>query len=296
MPELSVIFVNYNGGTMIIDAIRSVVATVSGIAYEIIVADNASSDGSPEIIKNTFGERVFMVEMGRNAGFAAANNAGLKKATGDYILFLNPDTIVLDGALQTMIEYLNTHPDVGACGGNLYSQDLQPQFSYWTLLPGVRMEWSGLFSDVFLRCKHKGSHEHNFTGQPKDVAYIMGADLMVRRELIERVGKMDEDFFLFYEETELCYRIRRAGYRIVNVPDAHIIHLEGKTIDSMGIRHEQMMQSRAIYLSKCSSRMEHWMANAVLALSSALRVIAFALAGNKEKVRYWKFTLQHIRP
>lgn len=296
MPELSVIFVNYNGGTMIIDAIRSVVATVSGIAYEIIVADNASSDGSPEIIKNTFGERVFMVEMGRNAGFAAANNAGLEKATGDYILFLNPDTIVLDGALQTMIDYLNTHPDVGACGGNLYSQDLQPQFSYWTLLPGVRMEWNGLFSDRFLRCKHHGSHEHNFTGQPKDVAYIMGADLMVRRELIERVGKMDEDFFLFYEETELCYRIRRAGYRIVNVPDAHIIHLEGKTIDTMGIRHEQMMQSRAIYLSKCCSRMEHWMANAVLALSSALRVIAFALAGNKEKVRYWKFTLQHIRP
>lgn len=292
--DISIVIVNYNSGMMIIDAIQSVVATAVGLKYEIIVVDNNSSDGSPEEVKKTLGKSVSVVEIGRNAGFAAANNAGLEKASGKYILFLNPDTMVLDGALQTMLRYMETHPDVGACGGNLYDRDMQPQFSYWTLLPGVRMELNGLFSDWFLHRRHKGSHEHNYTDRPKEVAYIMGADLMVRREVLEQVGKMDEEFFLFYEETELCYRIRKAGYRIVNVPEARIIHLEGKTIDTMGIRREQMMRSRAIYLRKCCSSFERIVANAILTISCLIRIGGFGLSGNREKVRFWKSTLQQL--
>ena len=294
MSALSVILVNYNGGSMIIDAIRSVIDTTVGMDIQIIVADNASSDGSLIAIKDSFGDRVLVVEMGRNAGFAAANNAGIRKASSDFILFLNPDTIVLEGAIQSMLDYLHTHPEAGACGGNLYSRMMQPQFSYWTLLPGARMEWNGLFSDIFLHRKHKGSYEHNFTGQSKEVAYVMGADLMVRKAVIDQVGMMDEDFFLFYEETELCYRIRKAGYRIVNVPDARIIHLEGETIDAMGVRREQMMRSRAIYLRKCCSLMERITANTILTISCMVRLVWFGLRGNKEKVQFWSYTLHHI--
>ena len=292
--QLSVIIVNYNGGTIIMDAIRSVISTAFGVEHEIIVVDNNSSDGSPAAIKQAFGAKLTIVEMGRNAGFAAANNAGLEKASGKYILFLNPDTIVLDGALQTLMDYMETHPEAGACGGNLYTRDMQPQFSYWMLFPGVKMEWSGLFSDVFLRWKHHGSHEHNYTENPKRVAYIMGADLMVRRDVIAQVGKMDEDFFLFYEETELCYRIHKAGYEIVNIPQARIIHLEGQTIDKMNIRREQMMRSRAIYLRKCCAPWERILANAILAISSSFRSLWFAITGNKEKKQFWKYTLLHI--
>lgn len=292
--DISIIIVNYNGGEKINDAIHSVFATSDKTEVEVIVVDNSSTDGSPEAIIKTFGGRITLVEMGRNAGFAAANNAGLAKASGRYILFLNPDTIVLNGALQTMMAYMETHPDTGACGGNLYSMDMQPRFSYWTLLPGVRMEWSGLFSDKFLHRKHKGSHEHNYTGKPKEVAYIMGADLMVRKTMLEEVGKMDEAFFLFYEETELCYRIRRAGYKIVNVPDAHIIHLEGETIDAQGVRREHMMRSRAIYLRKCCSPIERITANIILAIGCLIRIVWFSLTNNREKVRFWMYTLQHI--
>lgn len=292
--DISIIIVNYNGGEKINDTIHSVLTTSEKTEVEVIVVDNASTDGSPEAIIKTFGGRITLVEMGRNAGFAAANNVGLAKASGTYILFLNPDTIVLNGALQTMMAYMETHPDVGACGGNLYSMDMQSRFSYWTLLPGVRMEWSGLFSDKFLHRKHKGSHEHNYTGKPKEVAYIMGADLMVRKEVIDQVGPMDEDFFLFYEETELCYRIHKAGYKVVNVPDAKIIHLEGKTIDTIGIRREQMMRSRSIYLNKCCSPVERGAANTVLAISCLIRIMLFGLSGNKQKVNFWKYTLQHI--
>lgn len=292
--QLSVIIVNYNGGTMVMDTIRSVVATASDIDYEMIVVDNNSSDGSPAEIKKTFGERITILEMGKNAGFASANNTGISKASGKYVLFLNPDTIVLEGALPTLLSYMENHPETGACGGNLYSRDMQPRFSYWTLLPGVRFEWSGLFSDRFLRRKHAGSHEHNYTGQPKEVAYVMGADLMVRQEVLAQVGKMDEDFFLFYEETELCYRIRKAGYRIVSVPDAHIIHLEGQTIDAIGIRREQMMRSRAIYMRKCCKPAERIMANTILTASCLIRLVWFGLSGNKKKTQYWKQTWKHL--
>ena len=292
--DISIIIVNYNGGEKINDAIHSVLATSEKTEVEVIVVDNASTDGSPEAIIKTFWGRITLVEMGRNAGFAAANNVGLAKASGTYILFLNPDTIVLNGALQTLMDYMETHPEAGACGGNLYTRDMQPQFSYWMLFPGVKMEWSGLFSDVSLRWKHHGSHEHNYTENPKRVAYIMGADLMVRRDVIAQVGKMDEDFFLFYEETELCYRIHKAGYEIVNIPQARIIHLEGQTIDKMNIRREQMMRSRAIYLRKCCAPWERILANAILAISSSFRSLWFAITGNKEKKQFWKYTLLHI--
>lgn len=291
---ISIVIVNYNGGRMVIDTIDSVVHSMDSLKYEVIVVDNASLDGSHEAIKKTFGEQVLFVEMGRNAGFAAANNAGVKKASGKYILFLNPDTIVLSNAIQTLVNYMESHPDVGACGGNLYNIKHEPNFSYWMLLPGWKMEMHSLLSNVLLQLHYHGSHQHNLTNQPKDVGYIMGADLMVTREVIDKVGCFDEDFFLFYEETELCYRIHKAGYKIMNIPAAHIIHLEGQTIDKMNIRLQQMMSSRAKYLRKCCSAPERHLANSILVISSILRIGWFALCGNRDKVNFWKYTLTHI--
>lgn len=292
--KLSIIIVNYNSGAIIIDAIRSVFAHKGELDIQLIVVDNGSSDESVDTIKKQIKKSICLVEMGRNAGFASANNAGLKKAVGEYVLFLNPDTIMLEGALQTLTTYMDTHPEAGACGANLLDKNGQPQYSYAMLLPGWKMEWHGLFSNVFLCCKYHGSQTYNHTNLVLPVGYIMGADLMVRRKVLEQVGPMDEDFFLFYEETELCYRIHQAGYEIVNVPQARIIHLEGQTIDKLQIRQQQMMRSRDIYMHKCCSPAERFIANSILWLSSALRMIYFALAGNKEKVQFWAYTQRHI--
>lgn len=292
--DLSIIIVNYNGGAMILDAIGSVLVTQAQTDVEVTVVDNGSSDGSLAAIRQHFGDRVRCIEMGRNAGFAAANNAGIREAKGRYVMLLNPDTVVLEGALQAMTDYMDSHPEAGACGANLYNEQMKPQFSYWMVLPGARMEWHGLWSDRWLRCRYRGSHEHNLTDEPRSVAYCMGAALMTRREVIDRVGMMDEDFFLFYEETEWCWRIRKAGYEIVNIPQAKIIHLEGQTIDKMRVRQEQMMRSRDLYLRKCCSPTERQTANLILALSSAIRVGCFALCGKRDKVRFWNYTLHHI--
>ena len=279
---------------MVTDAIRSVLETIGSLSCEIIVVDNHSTDNSVRMILQEFENEILLIHMPDNCGFAAANNAGIKQAKGKYILFLNPDTIVLPKAIQTLVDYMDCHQDVGACGGNLYNKDQEPNFSYWMLLPGWRMEMHSLFSNALLKIYHHGSHQHNMTNQPKDVAYIMGADLMVRQDVLNKTGCFDEDFFLFYEETELCYRIHQSDYRIVNIPKAHIIHLEGQTIDKMNIRLKQMMLSRSIYMHKCCSETERHIANSILAFSSVLRIGWFALCGNQDKVKFWKFIFSHI--
>lgn len=291
MTDVSVIIVNYNGGTVVANAVRAVMQTTDRSRCEVIVVDNCSSDGSAENLKSLYGDDLKLLMMPENKGFAAANNVGWHVAKGKYVLFLNPDTEVLGDAVGVLSKYLDENPKVGACGANLFDKQMNPQFSYWTLFPGAKMEWHALFSYFWLKRKHKGSHEHNFTGAAKKVAYIMGADLMVRRQLLEQLGGMSEDFFLFYEETELCYRISKAGYDIVSVPEAKIIHLEGSTIDKLRLRQKYMMRSRDIYLRKCCAPVERYMANCILWLSSIIRTLFFTLTGNKQKKEFWKYTL-----
>ena len=274
MIDVSVIIVNYNGGSVVANAVRAVMQTTDRSRCEVIVVDNCSSDGSAENLKSLFGDDLKLLMMPENKGFAAANNVGWHVAQGKYVLFLNPDTEVLGDAVCIMARFLDDNPNVGACGGNLFDKQMNPQFSYF-----------------WLKRKHKGSHEHNFTGVAKKVAYIMGADLMVRRQLLEQLGGMSEDFFLFYEETELCYRISKAGYDIVSVPQAKIIHLEGSTIDKLRLRQKYMMRSRDIYLRKCCAPVERYMANCILWFSSLIRTLFFTLTGNKQKKEFWKYTL-----
>lgn len=293
--DVSIVIVNYNGGEWVERSIRAVIETTAEKVCEIIVTDNGSTDGSDVRIEQLFGERVQLLRLGENKGFAAANNAAMTYCTGRNIIFLNPDTEVQPGAIARMCEYLDNHTQTGACGGNLYSPEGNPAFSYWTLLPGVRYEWNRLFSDLFLRLRYRGSQEHNYTGKVMPVAHVMGADLMVKKTVLDAVGGMDDSFFLFYEETELCYRIARAGYSIVNIPEAHIIHAEGHTIDALHQRLPYMMASRAIYLRKCVSPWERHMADGILRISSWLRETWFTITSDQAKINYWNYIRTHIR-
>lgn len=294
MVDVSVIIVNFNGGEWIERAIRAALETTADLACEVIIADNGSADGSDARVMQLFGDRVKLLRLGENKGFAAANNAALPYCTGRNILYLNPDTEVQPGAIRRMCIYLDEHDMTGACGGNLYSPDGNPAFSYWMLLPGVRYEWNRFFSDCFLHLRYCGSHEHNYTGKVMPVAHVMGADLMVKKTVLDQVGGMDDSFFLFYEETELCYRIARAGFAVVNIPEAHIIHAEGHTIDALHQRLPYMMASRAIYLHKCVSPCERRIANGILWLSSSLREVWFALRHNEAQKNFWNYTRTHI--
>lgn len=172
------------------------------ISFEIIVTDNASTDGSQQMIKTRF-HTVKLIENRENAGFIRASNQGLRIYQGRYGLLLNDDTVVKADALDRMVEWMDKNPKVGACGPRLLNTDGTPQ------------RQGGLFSRI-----HK-------LDKPTEVDFVIGAALMVRREVMDKVGLMDENLFFYNDDLDWCIRIRKAGYKIYFLPQIEIVHYGG---------------------------------------------------------------------
>lgn len=234
--DLSVLIVNYNVGRFVLDATDSVAAQrfvgPEGRpgCLEILVIDNASDQADAAIL-DRLPASVTVIRNPTNLGFAAANNQGIARAQGRYLCFLNPDTRLREGSLQAMLQYLYQHPGVGMVGPMIWADDegtlrlppgdppsllfllgramagISPRLSLWR-----QMRW--LRSAVrFWRAE-----------APMDTTMLSGACLMTSRQVIEHVGGFDPGFFLYYEDSDLCRRIRRLGYRLVVVPAARVVH------------------------------------------------------------------------
>jgi GT2 family glycosyltransferase len=229
--DLSLIIVSYNVRNLLIaclESIQSVVAS-SRLRYEIIVVDNASSDGSPESVRQRF-PGVRLIENTENLGFAAANNRGLRDAGGRVIVLLNPDTTVPPGTMDTLYGYLDAHPDAGVVGPRLVYPDGSTQPSrrrFPTVLTGL-LE-STIVQDYWP--ENPATRRYYLADRSidviQDVDWLVGACLMARREVFEQAGVLDEAFFMYSEEVEWCHRVRKAGWRIVYLPEATIVHHEG---------------------------------------------------------------------
>lgn len=240
--DVSIIIVNYNTRQMTSECIDSVIAKTSGIEYEIILVDNASNDGSKEFFSND--ERVLYVYNDDNLGFGRANNKGIEIARGRNILFLNSDTLLRNNAVKILSDYLDNKPRVGVCGGNLFDQFGAPNHSYFRRLPSIPEYFMGL---RYYQFGFGRNWQFNYMNRPINVGHITGADLMVRKNIIDTVGSFNPRFFLYYEETELCYRIMKAGYKIMSNPEAEIMHYRKGKISYTTIYH--IKRSFFIYLS-----------------------------------------------
>ena len=241
--DVSIIIVNYCSANLVIDLVRSIFEKTSGVEFEIIVVDNASGDESVQKLKTVFGNEIQMIEAKKNLGFGKANNLGATYAKGDYLFLLNPDTILLNNAIYILWKYMYNHPEVGVAGGNLYTRDHLASPSYCMSFDDIKSErmqstWRNILNRKIvdkLGEKSAKSKENlilnsfNYSDRVLKVAYIFGADMMMQKALFDEVGGFDPDFFMYAEEEELSWRITKKGYEIVNVPDAHIIHLEGVT-------------------------------------------------------------------
>lgn len=247
MLDLSIIIVNYNTRELTQACIDSVFGFVRLCRFEVVLVDNASTDGSRDLFSQD--SRITYIYMEENIGFGRANNRGLEVASGRNILFLNPDTLLLDDAPSRLSSYLDSHPEVGACGGNLLTADMLPNQSFMRYRPSLCMSLHFLTWNVWYRLRGDRNLTFNFTSTPIPVGYIIGADLAIRREVLDEVGAFDSDFFLYYEETDLCDRIARAGYQLHCLPDVRIIHYEGQSIVS-DRKKEHMERSRQLYLEK----------------------------------------------
>ena len=223
--DVSVIMVNYNTRVMTSVAIDSVFERTEGIRFEIIVVDNASSDGSKEYFEGR--KDITYIYSDKNLGFGQANNLAAKQAKGKYLFFLNSDTLLCNNAIKILHNYIETHPEVGVVGGNLYNRDNKPTYSYDRSYPGIYSTLNFLSCRILNRLRYGKNSNFNHLNQPLQVAFISGADLMIRADLYRDLDGFSNDYFMYYEETDLCYRIFKTGFGILSIPKAKIIHLEG---------------------------------------------------------------------
>jgi GT2 family glycosyltransferase len=249
---LSVVIVNWNVRDLLRRCLASVLGSAPGASAAVIVVDNASSDGSVEMVRAEF-PQVTLIANTHNRGFPAAINQGIAAAQGRYVLLLNADTKVLDDALATLARYLDAHPDVGLVSPQLVSPDGSVQSSrrrFPTLLTlFLESTWlEPLAPRSLLRRYYVQDQPDNAT---LDVDWTMGAAMLVRRETVHQVGGMDEGFFMYSEELEWCRRIKAAGWRVVYHPAAQIIHYEGKSSEqAVPARHINFQRSKVYYTRK----------------------------------------------
>jgi GT2 family glycosyltransferase len=251
MVDVSIIIVNYNTWQLTVDCIKSIFSKTTGVTFEVIVVDNSSFDNSVYNIRTAF-PSITIIESGENLGFGRANNLAALQAKGKYLFFLNSDTLLVNDAVSILKSYMDIHPNVAICGGNLYDKDMNPNHSYLRIFPSIfndiDLATRRLISRIFIK-----NMQFNKSNVPLDVAYITGADMMIRKDLFENVSGFDSDFFLYYEETELTYRLKSKNYRVVNVPSAKIIHLEGKSSSISDNKMRIMQESRLMFFRKSYS-------------------------------------------
>jgi len=245
--DVSIIIVNYNTIDLILNCINSIIDKTQGLSYEIIVVDNASSDNCKARIRMKFGERISVIEAKENLGFGKANNLGIAIAQGRNIIFLNPDTLLINNAIKILSDYLDTHGNVAVCGGNLFDINGISIHSYNIVFPTIFDEIDQACHRILSKIIYGKSTMFNYSIHPKKVAYITGADLMIKNSILTKVGVFNPDFFMYYEETDLQKRIHDSGYQIYNVPSAHIIHLEGGSFKMSRNREFMSLSSRKIY-------------------------------------------------
>jgi len=221
--QLSVVIVNYNTKKFFKDCLESIFKHTKGLDYELIVVDNASTDGSVEYLQRFKGSKVQRSKVifnKENLGFSRGNNQGIRQAEGKYILLLNSDTLLKDNALFKMVEFVDQHPEISVLGPRLLNSDgiFQASVGRFPTLPVVA---------VMLFKEHFGGSRLVRWAPDRicPVDWVMGAALIARKEVFEKVGLLDEKIFMYMEEVEWCYRVKKAGYKIYFYPGAEIFHL-----------------------------------------------------------------------
>ena len=245
---VSIILVNYNSTQYLIDAVKSIHKQCSDVDYEIIVVDNASPDNGAALLRKTFGDKITLVENTENVGFGGANNVGYKASQGEYVFFLNPDTLLLNNAVSIFLDFMKMHKEekIGGIGTILSDAQGQPINSYGHFIT----------CDSVIKSYSKQKHKEKptFNEQAFPVDFITGADLFTTRSVLEEVGMFDTRFFMYCEEVDLQKRMADAGYKRIIIPKARILHHDGgsyaKIRNRSARRRLQYGRSQIIYIKK----------------------------------------------
>lgn len=257
MLDLSIVIVNWNVRDLLRQCLNSILADLQTCTLEIIVIDNASTDGSVEMVRQKF-PQVRLIASEVNLGYTGGNNLGITTSQGRYILLLNPDTEVVGNAPSQMVAYMDAHPNVGALGPQLLNPDGSVQSSrrrFPTLCTAfvestVIQQWWP--DNRILRRYYVQDRPDDAISE---VDWVTGACILLRREAVEQVGLLDDDFFMYSEELDWCRRARDAGWKVVYLPTAQVIHHEGKSSEQvLPFRHIRFQTSKIHYFRKHHGR------------------------------------------
>ena len=230
--KLSIIVVNYNCAKVIRTCFSSVYRETKGCSFEVTLVDNASTDGSVEIVEKEF-PKVRIVRNNENNGFAAANNVAIRQAAGEYVLLLNPDTEILDGALQKTVAFMDSSPGTGIAGCKLLYADgsLQPSVRGYPSVLSAFLDATFLYLLLPRNRMMRGTGLSRFDpSRAQEVDWVIGAYFMMRRSMIDALGMLDEQFWIYGEEVDYCQRAKDAGFETWYFPDAKVVHYwEGMT-------------------------------------------------------------------
>jgi GT2 family glycosyltransferase len=250
---LSILIVNYNAGRLLKDCIKSIYRETLTIPFDIWVVDNNSQDNSITIIKQYY-PKVNVIENRTNIGFAKANNMALSKSKTDYWLLLNPDTVVRDNAIEKVVKFMDRNPEVGIVGCRVLNEDGTLQFACRRSIPTPRVAFFRLSGLSRLFPNSKITAKYNLTyldpNETNEVDAVSGAFLMIRREVVDNIGMLDERFFMYGEELDWCLRTKKAGWTVMYYPDAEIIHYKGECSKSNSRKAPSSSIVQCIYFTR----------------------------------------------
>ena len=278
--EVSFVIVNWNAKQHLQKCLRSISSSCAGLSYEIILVDNASSDGSPEMVTTEF-PGVRLIANADNVGFAAANNQGTAIAQSRYFALVNPDVEVFAGTLQRLIALMDANPEIGVLGPKVLNADLTLQPSCRTF-PSLR-SWffrALALDTTFPRSRFFGDHfmTHWSHEEVRDVDILSGCFWLIRRRAHEDVGGLDTRFFMYAEDMDLCRRYRQAGWRVTFNPGAEIIHYGGASSGTAPVRFWiEQQRANLQYWKKHHGFASTAVLYLILVIHHLLRVPAFAL-------------------
>ncbi|MBN1920541.1 MAG: glycosyltransferase family 2 protein [Anaerolineae bacterium] len=288
-PYVTVVIVNWNTREMLAQCLDSIAD--SGwwpvddgyrevpFKADVIVVDNASSDRSVEMVRDQY-PNVQLIENNENVGFARGNNQALQEAQGYYVMLLNSDAELTSGALEALVAYIDAHPDVGAVGPYLLNGDgatLQP--SCHPVLTPRREFWRLCFLDRIWPQATYPMHRWD-PATPREVEVIKGACLVLRREALDQVGLLDEQYFMYSEEMDLCYRLSQAGWKLVWVPEARVIHHGEASSKQMAERmYIELYRSKVQFHRKFGGNRRARLFKALVALAYLPRALIASAAG-----------------
>ena len=251
MPRLSIVIVTFNSRSHVDACLRSIADSRPAVDHEIVVIDNASTDGTPALVRERW-PVVRVIDAGANLGFARGNNLGFRQTFGELVLLLNPDTRVRDGALSSLVRLLDARPDAAIVGPRLVDEAGRAELSFGSMLsPLAELRRKTLTAAYERGFPLVGAYVAARARRPREVDWVSGACLLVRRADAEAAGLMDERFFMYTEDVDFCAAVRARGRRVLFTPDAEVVHLRGRSRASAADATEQAYRrSQLIFYEK----------------------------------------------